>query len=177
MESRVPKISFVLMLILTFITYGIYYPVWCLRRVEWINSLSSEKKLGYGLPMFVLIAYSISAFILLLVFFTEDVAFVAFLDMLDSLITLAGVIVVLVIAFKIRRIFIEHYQENLRLDMNFSGILTFLFTFLYLQFEMNRVESASVLPDQATIERDKEKLSEQEEKLTKIRERKKLGLD
>ena len=145
-SKQIPKMNVFLMFILTIVTYGIYYPVWCLRRMQWINSLSSNRKLGYGLPTFILVAYCISAFILLLVLVTEDVYLVDILDMFDWLLSLAGIIVLLVIAFKIRRILLEHFNENLGLGINISGALTFLFTFLYLQYKMNRLESTSISP-------------------------------
>ena len=141
--TSVPRRSVLLMIILTILTYAIYMPIWCLRRIGWLNSLSGSKKLGSRLPIFALVIFCVSAFILLLEIGIEDVAIINVLDAIDEFINLAGGATILVIAFKIRGILDEHFNKNLNMGISFSGVATFFFTFYYLQYKINRLPEST----------------------------------
>ena len=131
-----PKMNVFLLIIITIVTYAIYMPIWFLRRKDWLNRLSATKKLGSGLAIFVLVIYSIAASLL---FVPLEVLAYEVWEGIDNLISLVGGVCLVILAFQVRRILIQHYDENLGMNIGFSGAGTFFFTIWYLQYKMNRL--------------------------------------
>jgi hypothetical protein len=131
-EVELKKMSVLLLLFLTFITSGIYYPVWFLTRLKGINSLRSNDKLGSGVFIFAIIIISISILAPL-------VSLNEYGNILSSILQLTFWILMLVQCFKVRRIFIDHYKIGLRTDADFSVVGTFFFQICYLQYKINRI--------------------------------------
>ncbi len=130
-----PKMNVILLFVLTFVTIGIFAPVWFLRRRDWLNRLSAARKLGSGLPMFVAIIYGIAA----IMFFTLDETAYEFGEGIGNIISLVGGVCIVVLAFQVRRILIQHYDDKLDIHIGFSGLGTLLFTIFYLQHKINRL--------------------------------------
>ena len=138
-EKTFKKISIWLMLVLSIITVGIYVPIWFLFRRDALNRLSASEKLGSSAAIFVLVIYCISAIFLPVRIFSSNANIIIALDMIDNLITLVGIIITLYLAFTVRGILDEHYNEHLGMDLPFSKVWTFFFTIFYLQYKMNRL--------------------------------------
>ena len=138
-EKTFKKISIWLMLVLSLITLGIYVPIWFLRRRDALNKLSSSEKLGSSGAIFVLVIFCISVLFFPVQLLSTDQSIISALDAVDRLINLVGGIILLVLAFTVRRILDDHYNEHIGMDLPFSKVWTFLFTFLYLQYKMNRL--------------------------------------
>ena len=138
-EQQFEKTSILLMIFLSIITAGIYIPVWFLRRTDAINSLQSEEKLSPDIFVFVII---IDALGLLLSFWEpgggRDAA--RSFEVISGILNWIAIITILVQAFKVRRIFDEHFNIRLRKYMPFSGLATFFFGIFYLQYEINRFD-------------------------------------
>jgi len=143
-SMSLPKMNVFLLIVLSSVTLAIYIPVWFLRRRDWLNSLSTTEKLGSVLPIVVLVIYCIS--LLLLLFMPDE----TLSDTIDSLISLIGGIITLVLAFSVRRILIEHFKDKLGMNISFSGVATFFFTIWYLQYKINRLDRVEVLTDTLT---------------------------
>lgn len=134
-----PIMNVFLLFIITFITLAIYVPIWFLRRRDWLNHLSAAtKELGSSLAIFVLIIYCIAV---ILLFVPLEVLEYEVRRSINTLISLVGVACIEILAFQVRRILIQHYNDKFGMNMNinFSGWLTFLFTIYYLQYKMNRL--------------------------------------
>ena len=131
-----PRMNVFLLLIISFITLAIYIPVRFLRRKNWLNSLLTSNKLGSRLATFVLVIYCISA---ILIFVSDEVLSYGAWESIDDLITWVGVACIEILAFQVRRILIQHYNEKLGMNISFSSAGTFFFTILYLQYKMNRL--------------------------------------
>jgi len=147
-NTELKKTSVVLLIFLTIITFGIYYPVWFLRKRNGVNNLQSKEKLGSGVFVFSIAVFSISLFVTLLSGAMEGLAeglgemdFMLIAKGLDSfsiiLDSVAG-ITLLVQCFKVRRIFNEHFNTHLQRGISFAGAATFFFQIYYLQYKMNR---------------------------------------
>ena len=131
-----PKMKVFLLIIFGIVTLAIFFPIWFLIRKNWLNSLSATKKLGSGLAIFVLVIYSFSAIML---FVPLEMQAYETWDMIDNLLTLVGVVCLVILAFQVRRILIQHYDENLGMNIGFSGVATFFFQEWYLQYKINRL--------------------------------------
>ena len=131
-----PKMNVFLLIILGIITIGVFYAIWFLMRKDWLNRLSATKKLGSGLAIFVLVIYSFSAIML---FVPLEMQAYETWDRIDNLLTLVGVVCLVILAFQVRRILIQHYDENLGMNIGFSGAATFFFQEWYLQYKINRL--------------------------------------
>ena len=131
-----PRMNVFLLFIITIVTAAIFMPIWFLRRKDWLNRLSATKKLGSRLAIFVLVIYCIAA---ILLFVPLEVLKYEAWEGIDNLIALVGGIIIVILAFRVRRILIEHFNEKLGMNISFSGAGTFFFTILYLQYKMNRL--------------------------------------
>ena len=56
---EIKKTSILVVIILTFITGGIYFPIWYLTRREAINQLHSTEKLGKGIFILGIVVFSL----------------------------------------------------------------------------------------------------------------------
>jgi uncharacterized membrane protein YbjE (DUF340 family) len=141
-EQELKKSSIILIIFLTVITAGIYYPVWFLKRRNAINILQSNEKLNSGVLIFAIVALSI---ILLLAFISGvseelgEMDIARELDAFAMILNLVVGITLLVKCFKVRRIFNEHYNVHLKRDISFSRVATFFFQIYYLQYKINRI--------------------------------------
>ena len=134
------RMNILLLLFLSIITFEMYIPIWFLVKRQAINSLASTKKLGSGAPIFVLLIYGIGAILLFAPLgFTETS-----LDMISDFIPLIGGILVIALSFKVRHIFDEHFNLKQQRNIKFSGVATFFFTILYLQYKINRIEKGTI---------------------------------
>ncbi len=140
-DQELNKSSVMLIIFLTVITAGIYYPVWFLKRRNAINSLQSKEKLGSGVFIFAIVVFSISlllAFVSGMIEWLGDMYTAKGIDAFSLILDLVAGITLLVQCFKVRRIFSEHFNTHLQRGISFSGAATFFFQIYYLQHKMNR---------------------------------------
>ena len=131
----------------TILSFGIYSAVWFLKRLEAFNSLKSETKLNQGVFGFIIAGFVANICIVLYLVFTGEggtapgelqglsLSLVATSDMLSIAVQVA----VLIQAFKVRRILIDHFEENLKRDVGVSWGWTIVFGIFYLQYKINRL--------------------------------------
>jgi hypothetical protein len=138
---QLKKRNVLLMILLTLITYGVYIPVWFLNRKDSINNLNSKEKISAGPIIFLLIISIIYAIMLIPSILFTETSIGSIIDWIDIIINLAGSIIILIMSFKVRRILNEHYNTKI------SDIATFLFTFFYLQYKINRFNEIVYEPE------------------------------
>jgi hypothetical protein len=131
-----PKMSVCLLIILGIVTLTIFFPIWFLIRKNWLNRLSATKKLGSRLGIYVLFIWIIPEIMLLMPLGMQ--AYETW-ERVNILGTLSGGACIVILAFQVRRILIQHYNENLGMNIGFSGAATFFFQGWYLQYKINRL--------------------------------------
>jgi uncharacterized membrane protein len=132
-----------LMVLLTIVTAGIYYPLWFLLRRDDLNKLNATEKLG-TVP-FVLAAASFGIILVLNV--VSSAAESAIAEVVSRLIQITVGILLLIQCFKVRRIVEAHLQESLQelsdqphlkhAESALSGVAVFFLTIFYLQYVIN----------------------------------------
>jgi len=147
MVNKLRKINIILMIFLTLITMGIYVPVWFLIQKKAINDLKSKEKLTDTPFQIVLVLYSFSLFILIYQIFSSDYVQNSILDNIDNFISVTGAIIVLVMSFKVRRIFHQYFNIVLKKNIMLSKLWTFLFGIYYLQFKINKILDSNKFAD------------------------------
>ena len=130
------RMNVLLLILFSIITLGIYIPIWFLVKREAINSLASTEKLGSGAPIFVLLVYVTDAMLIFVPLGVTEV----YLDIISNLITVIGVSIVVILSFKVRHIFDEHFNLKQQRNIKLSGVATFFFTIYYLQYKINCIE-------------------------------------
>jgi hypothetical protein len=144
--------SVVVVILLTFITCGVYAPIWFLQRRAFLNALdSSEKKISDGLVISALVAWSISLVITLVAIVAIlgefDEGFWAWsspMDGIDRLISFAGGIMLLMLSFRAKNRIAQH-MLRMGHHVPMSGLATFLLQIYYLQYKINQ------LPEQVDV--------------------------
>jgi hypothetical protein len=122
--------SVLLILVLSIVTLGIYPAFWYLRRARFLDSLSSDQKLG-RMPVFLLIAYGVTFVLGAVVGVTREG------DALTRPIDLAVGIFGLVIAFRVAHILRSDFARTGRF-IKVSGVWVFFLGPLYLQHVINK---------------------------------------
>ncbi|PYV16436.1 MAG: hypothetical protein DMG21_11775 [Acidobacteria bacterium] len=137
---------------LTILTLGLYYPIWFLQGRSGVNSLKAGGKLGRGVFVLVFVLWFL-ALVLNAVWTTSDdlsarlspIWLLAF----DALAALVVGVLLLIQAFKVRRILETHvagsasgpFAGSIALlgSSSFSGLATFFFGIFYLQHKINEM--------------------------------------
>ena len=141
--------SLILMIILTIVTFGFYYPIWFLRRRRALNSLNSPRKLAtwpFVLFLGMFLIQVIVAFVSAPA--SPEEAIGAGWGALLDLAQLAVGILLLVQCFFIKDILEDHLTGpdantpgsllGSGSEVKLSGLLTFFSTIFYLQHVINR---------------------------------------
>jgi NADH:ubiquinone oxidoreductase subunit 5 (subunit L)/multisubunit Na+/H+ antiporter MnhA subunit len=147
------KKNVILLLLLGIITLGISQYIWFVKRVKELNNLQTKTKTKKTVPIISLIfiiTIAITAITLGVFMYMQWEDFDAALKIEDipqeilitstiiiSLSTILGILT-LMMSFKYRKI-LNEALVNKGTKTKLSGLYTFLFHFLYLQYEINRI--------------------------------------
>ena len=123
------------MVVLTVVTFGVYYPLWFLRRRAALNQLNSPKKLA-AWPFMLLLAFLVSQIILALASDPEAPAEGSTGGLIFRLVRLAIGLLIVVQCFFIKDILEDHLSDHEAVPL--SPIMTFFFQAFYLQHVINR---------------------------------------
>jgi hypothetical protein len=136
-NGTLKRTSLILVILLTIITAGFYYPLWFIGRQKGINSLQARDKLASGIFIFATIL-NILICLTIIEYFNYNLSQSDTINLLNFLSFILEAIYVLQL-FKVRDIFIEHFNHRLNRDISFSRVATFFFQIYYLQYKINRV--------------------------------------
>ena len=150
-EAKFKKTNVVGVILLSFITGGIYFPIWFLRRREAINRLRSPEGIGWAAPFAATVAFSLG---LCAAFASGFAGAMGLREAVGELfasarvLAMVGAVLILFECFKVRRILLDHLRAQssgifsssvaLERDTSFSGVATFFFGIYYLQYKINR---------------------------------------
>lgn len=138
-SERLPRTSVALTVILSFLTAGIYQPLWYLTRVKAFNRLNSSEKLARG--SFIGILSVVGASLILPVLSPLAGARRADTSSLGGVFGLGAGIALLLQAFKARRILEEHLNGQtgglFAQPVSLNAVAVFFFNIWYLQYKIN----------------------------------------
>jgi hypothetical protein len=148
--NNVPKNkSVLLVIILSIITLGIYPAIWYMSKSDEFYNLGTKKKLGPTLPAMLIVSNILLIASIIIFPLTIDIAqmgsFYQRLSPLQTIILFAiGFFLLLKIFFSLllafySRTIINQALENKESKTRVSAFLTFIFTKLYLQYEINKI--------------------------------------
>ena len=139
--------SVVLMIVLSIVTFGLYYPIWFLRRRDALNRLDSPRKLRLW-PFVIVIAWFVFQFIVGIAAGSAPLeqTIGAGAALLINVVQLAVGILMVVQNFFTKDILEDHLvgpgdrvPNPLFVDtVKLSGVMTFFFQIFYLQYVVNR---------------------------------------
>ena len=150
---QIPKEkNVILSTFLYIITFGIYSLFWFLKRTDEVNNLQTKTKAKKGLALTVFTLYIVSSLVYLGMWTTaiitdDDIATIDILSVpltfqiffgVLVLLLLALLIVFIILGFNIRAV-LNEALVNKGVKRKVSGVFTFFFSFLYLQYEINRI--------------------------------------
>ena len=147
------------MIVFTILTFGLYYPIWFLRRRAALNRLDSPRKLPVW-PFVIVIAWLVFQFFVGMALSSRPPAeaIAPGANLFLSLVQLAVGILLLVQSFVTKDILEDHLSgpgEEVPNPLfvnavKLSGVMTFFFQIFYLQYVINRdiVSSKSTAVEQ-----------------------------
>jgi predicted membrane protein len=154
LEKIPEKKSVVILVILSYITLGIYPFIWYIKRSKELNNLNTQAKLKKLISVIPL-----SLYILIIIFaiagayliysnptqYSSQVSSISQIPIeiliISSIILVFGLLLfifILALGFKTRKI-LNQALINKGEKVKISGFYTFFFNFLYLQYEINRI--------------------------------------
>jgi hypothetical protein len=119
---RPPSLHWVLLLVLTLVTFGFFGIFWMFVQAWWVKKIDAKPKAIYVLALGLPISFMLG--------FTAGITGDRSLEFLSNVVSWVTVIV----AYFDMRAAIE-----VRFGMNLSGILTFFFGLFYLQYHMRKI--------------------------------------
>ena len=140
--NPVEKMGVLALILVMFLTGGIYTGFWFAKRIGSINAMKSAFKLREGIFAFIIAGFAVNVSLLLYVIF-QDAALAE--ELRQTLLRASDVLAlvlqvsVLIQCFKVRRVFMDHFNENLKKEIKFSWPATFFFGIFYLQYKINRL--------------------------------------
>ncbi|HZX36163.1 MAG TPA: hypothetical protein VFF54_06685 [Thermodesulfobacteriota bacterium] len=141
-SNSVEKMSVPALILVMFLTGGIYTGFWFVKRIGSINAMKSVFKFREGIFAFIIAGFAVNVSLLLYVIF-QDAALTE--ELRQTLLRASDVLAlvlqvsVLIQCFKVRRVFMDHFNENLKKEIKFSWPATFFFGIFYLQYKINRL--------------------------------------
>ena len=126
-----------LMFFLSIITLGIYMPYWYLTRHQRFNALSSSVKFTQATIGIWLLWFITDTLLVGANFAIPESGTLETVEGIASVFNLVAAIFGVILAFRAKRILLEHLAVIGRNDTTMSGILTFFFGFLYIQYKIN----------------------------------------
>jgi hypothetical protein len=146
-ESGLKRRSVWLMVLLIFVTLGVYYPVWFFRRRGGLNRLNSPRKLALW-PLVLFAAYFLTYIAIELIAgeATVQEAYGDGVAFLLGAVRLGIGIMMVVQCFAIKDIIEDHAQgpddpdgdRMFKPQVKLSGLMTFFFSIFYLQHAINK---------------------------------------
>lgn len=126
------------------ITLGIYVPFWYKKIKKVADALGTTYRLN-GMLINVLLIVVVAEILLRFItdFFLENMPLLWLGTLFfTQILGLVFVILNIVLAFKVKDILDEHYNKTLNKNISFSGVATFFFTIVYLQYKLNKILEA-----------------------------------
>ena len=170
----------ILYIIFTVITLSIYPWFWVFSRKKILNQLT-ESKITESLPVIFVITSILSAF---LQGYGETQLDGESAIALSGLFQLISFVLMVVIAFQMKKV-LEEFSVNNEMKISYNGFLTFLLSFIYINYKLNEnidyIAQNSIVDKEETTTSDKEITSEKtpespEDRLQKLAEMKEKGL-
>lgn len=138
------KKSVILLWLLSFVTLGIYVPIWYMKRTKEFDNLKIQKTLNKKIPLTSLILISILLVSIIIINFvynpdtTEPNIIFIIIGIIVFIVIIAYTILCIYLAFKSRAI-LNQTLTNKEVTRKISWFFTLTFNFLYLQYEINRI--------------------------------------
>lgn len=138
------KTNIYLAVFYTVVTFGIYLPYWFLKRRHIINSMHSQTKLGQW-PFIIAIVLFLASMLTSLAggamigISYDDPTPGITLYFISNIAGIVGSIPLIMGAFRLRRIFDDHFNKHLKQNMGLSKLGTFLLNSLYFQYKINEM--------------------------------------
>lgn len=143
-----PRVNVWLVLLLSLITLGIYQIFWFADRAFKMNRVMPENPISPALIqgyIGVVIVSFISGIVVGIMTMTASADAIVVADGVDTVISLVSTIVYLFLLFKFRNRLNEMAGAVKGEKEWCSGILTFFFSLLYLQYKINRYREAAAI--------------------------------
>ena len=169
----------ILYIIFTVITLSIYPWFWVFSRKKILNQLT-ESKITESLPAFFVITSILSAFLQGYGEIQYDESAIA----AGNGLSLISVVLMIVIAFQMKKV-LEEFSVNNEMKISYNGFLTFLLSFMYINYKLNEnidyIAQNSIVDKEESTTSDKEITSEKtpespEDRLQKLGDMKEKGL-
>lgn len=137
-----PNMHWALVLVLAWITGGIFGLIWFFKQAGYVKKIDPASSARKFLVLYLLCIVAVIAAVILS---AAGAAMMesASLAMVGSVVSFLGSIAAMVFAlaavFGMRRSMIDYFNTVEPIGLRLSGVMTFFFNMLYLQYHMSRI--------------------------------------
>ena len=128
-----PNLHWGWLLLLNILTRSLFNIIWAFFQANWARKLSGKN------TALVLIAMYPAAFVAGVIASAIGGAQESGLSSLGTVLIFAGLICMLIGVFQIRSAMEEYYNTVENIGLSLSGVMTFFFRVIYLQYHINRI--------------------------------------
>jgi len=132
------KTPWLIVLVLTFVTAGVYIPIWFIRARPTLARLNTTTRLAPYLPYGLLILYAVTIAAVMVSEMTAS-SRGEWPKQLDAVISMLFVVLAVFLALRVVDILHEYSHGRLTSNLTVSRTRAILLSITYLQYEMNRL--------------------------------------
>lgn len=137
-----PGLHWGLVLLLCFITCGIFTWVWAFVQAAYVRKLVPKNKAMVWFGVALAVSFG-SAFIAA---FVGTLHGARDLNLMLLPVRIAGLVLVVVGNFSLKSGLEEHFNSAENIGLSLSGVMTFFFGILYIQYHLSRIREARMRP-------------------------------
>ena len=128
-----------LMISFSILTLGIYLPFWYLTRYQRFNALSSAAKFRQTTLLIWLLWFVVDTVLIVWSIATPQSGTIESLGPFESIFNTLAAIFGVILAFRAKKILLDHLSAIGRNDLSMSRIATFFLGFFYIQYKINQL--------------------------------------
>jgi hypothetical protein len=125
-----PRMHWGLVLLLTLVTFGIFYVIWMFVQANWVRRLNPESNATTLMVIYLVLVIAGQAA-------AENNPEDSVMAVGGALLVIAGWVASFFAFFSMRRSMLEHYNQREPIGLRLSAAMTFFFNVLYFQHHMS----------------------------------------
>jgi hypothetical protein len=129
-----PSLHWFVVLALSVVTLGVFGWAWLFVQAAWVRRFDADSRAAH-----VLIAGLFTALVGGYVAGTMGTGNEQQAALVEMLGTLAAGLLVILAAFRMRDSIVRHFTHGEPMNVSINGVMTFFFTFIYLQYHLTRI--------------------------------------
>jgi hypothetical protein len=133
-----PSLSWGLVLLFAVLTFGIFSWIWAFKQAGFAKKLQPRLN-ARMLLVFAIIGFVLANLVYIGVIAVDNSGAKALFGLISMVCNLTGSVLFIVAIFQVRAALVSHYTTVEPIGLRLSGVMTFFFNILYIQYHYSRI--------------------------------------